>query len=441
VIDRSHAPAPTGCPGLFHIVGARDGGLCRIRLPRGELSASQAVALAEGARRHASGIVDITNRANLQLRGVRAGGEDALIAHLLGAGLGPLVATGDADGSAAARDDRRNVMISPTAGIDAQALIDTRPVADRLLHDMQVAPHLDALSPKFAVLIDGGEALAQREHPHDIWLVAVNGTHFALGLAGVPGTPLRMLGHADAAACVLTVIQAFLELAPEGARRMRDLLATVDADTVLERARLHGARFMPMHNPSHVCRETDIALRLGIHPQRDDALHYVGFQPPLGRMDANLLERVATLACDAGNGHLRMTPWQGVILADVPRERATEVFGQLRAWGMLVDPSHELANIVTCAGSSGCAKSPVDTKSDALRLAAHGLPSGTVHLSGCSRSCASAAVAAHTLLAVAPDRYDVYRRDAQPGFGRRIASHVTLQEAAAALRGHGQETY
>ncbi|MGI2232337.1 precorrin-3B synthase, partial [Burkholderia vietnamiensis] len=73
----------------MRVVAAADGGLCRIKLPGGRLAAAQARAIADAARRYGSGLIDATNRANLQLRGIRDGAAAPLAGALLDAGLGP----------------------------------------------------------------------------------------------------------------------------------------------------------------------------------------------------------------------------------------------------------------------------------------------------------------------------------------------------------------
>jgi precorrin-3B synthase len=144
----------------MRIVPARDGGLCRIRLTGGEMSAAQARVVADVAMTCGSGVIDATNRSNLQIRGVRPDAEDALISRLIEAGLGP--ATQDAD-------DLRNLMVSPLAGLDPHAIVDVTPIARVLLEQMQHDARLRELSPKFAIMLDGGERLAMLDHPHDVW--------------------------------------------------------------------------------------------------------------------------------------------------------------------------------------------------------------------------------------------------------------------------------
>ncbi|MGK4558615.1 precorrin-3B synthase, partial [Pseudomonas aeruginosa] len=98
-------PRPSPCPGLLRIVQALDGGICRIKLDAGRLDAAQARAVAAAARDCASGVIEATNRSNLQLRGVRRGEEERLVRRLLDAGLGPR------HGSLAGADDVRNLML------------------------------------------------------------------------------------------------------------------------------------------------------------------------------------------------------------------------------------------------------------------------------------------------------------------------------------------
>ena len=91
------------------------------------------------------------------------------------------------------------------------------------------------------------------------------------------------------------------------------------------------------------------------------------------------------------------------------------------------------ARVVACAGSTGCAKARADTKQDALALAARVGHAVDAHLTGCERHCALPHRAEHTLIAVAPARYDLYRRSDAAGFGTALARHLTIDQAAARL--------
>ncbi|MBR8276909.1 precorrin-3B synthase [Burkholderia cenocepacia] len=456
-IPASPVVRPSACPGLVRVVAAADGGLCRIKLPGGRLDAHQARAIAAAARRYGSGAIDATNRANLQLRGIRDDAADALAHALLDAGLGPRASIGNGPADAAAlatSDDVRNVLLSPLAGHDPAALVDSHALAAPLLDMLASEPRRGELSPKFSIQLDGGEAVAALDHPHDIWLAAWRRADGAVRLAaGLAGCPPVACGDRPAAvdvspeqgaALVRALLLAFLDLAPADVTRMRALLATCDERTLLARA-AHYLPFPLAADPALAdWRRTraDPALRFGVVPSRDAARCSVGAQFVLGRLDAAQLDRLAALAEADGDGTLSMTPWQGVFMHGVPNERAAAMRAALASLGLVCATSDPLATLVACTGSTGCAKARADTKHDALALAARVGHPLDVHLTGCERHCALPHPAAHTLVAVAPAHYDLYRRDAAAGLGAPLARHLTIDQAAVRLMDarHSQDT-
>jgi len=427
----SAAARPSACPGLLRVVAARDGGLCRIRLPGGVLTAQQARAIAHAARTHASGVIELTNRANVQLRGVRAGSEQALSELLMRAGLGP---------DLPAADDLRNLMLSPLAGCDPDAIFDTTTLIAPILGMLQHEPRFAALSPKFALQVDGGERLAALDHPHDIWLaatVAGNHTVFAFGLAGCPGDgALAAVMPREVPALLSALLHAFLDLAQDGQQRMREVCASHSAGAIFQHAQRH-LDFTAIRDEAlrHWRRApVDTTRRLGTHALRADGGGYVSAQPPLGRLDAAGLDALAALAQSHGDATLRITPWQGVLLPNVAANAMAQTATRLSTLGLITDSAAPLARLIACTGSQGCAKSRADTKADALRLAARLPVHAEAHLSGCERSCAAAHRAPWTLLAMAPDCYDLYARDDDAArFGSRVASNLTIDAAASIL--------
>ncbi|KTC46341.1 oxidoreductase [Pseudomonas fluorescens ABAC62] len=403
---------------MLRIVQALDGGICRIKLAGGAITSAQADAVADAARAHAGGVIEATNRANLQIRGIGAE-HGALIALLLAAGLGPNNAGGD---------DVRNLMLSPSAGIDPQMLFDTRPLAEQILATLQDHPRFHELSAKFAVQLDGGEALAMLEHHHDLWLSAFvrdGETLLAFGLAGCPGldAPLAAVPLAQGHALVVAVLEAFLDLATPEQTRMRHL----PVDNVLSHLRLPLLSIDGFKRPA-----SGALLHLGTYPQAQKNQFYVAAVAPLGRLDSTMLKGAAQLAGDYGDGTLRFTPWQGVLLPNLEKPHA--VSEHLAQLGFLCSIDQPLARLTACTGSNGCGKALADTKADAVQLAAL-QTEHDVHLSGCPRSCAAAHVAPVTLLAVSPGHYDLYFRDAaQPGFGRLHARTLSIEAAGALLR-------
>ena len=419
---------PSACPGLLRVVQALDGGICRIKLDGGSIRTDQALAVADAAERYAGGVIEATNRANLQIRGI---GEQAtaLIDHLLAAELGPTTVAGD---------DVRNLMLSPAAGIDPQMLIDSRPLARQVLDSLQIHPRFHELSAKFAVQLDGGEALAMLEHPHDLWLSATqrNGELlFAFGFAGCPtDTPIAAVRLKDGHALVVAVLELFLELARPDQTRMRHLLAERSADSLLH---LLAGRVPLISLDQWRRTATGSGLPVGTYPQLQEGFVYVGVMPPLGRLDPSMLRGAAHLAEEFADASLRLTPWQSLLLPNIRQEDASLVSRRLQALGYLVDTHQPLTHLVACTGSAGCGKGLSDTKGDAQRLSV--LRQGRhaqeqVHLSGCPRSCACAHTAPVTLLATRQGHYDLYFRDAAlPGFGALQARNLTIEAAGALL--------
>lgn len=484
---------------MLRIVAARDGGICRVRLPGGALSAAQARAIATASERFGSGVLELTNRSNLQLRGIAPAHYAALPAALRAAGLG--AATPGAD-------EVRNVMLSPAAGIDRGALFDTRALGRAVLMRLEQAfaasdAGVPSLSPKFSVQIDGGETLAMADHHHDIWLSALAPAETAqtadlaqttpisdeptawlgIGLAGSP--PLRpadagalaAVSAAQAPALLIALIALFLERRRPGETRMRHLLLRHPAAPLLADAQARAAVTLRRGPAIAAARRppADATARFGAVPQcatPDDptaARRHVGAQAPLGRLDPMQLRALAGLAERHGDGTLRLTPWQGVLLphVDGAAEAVAAVTAGLRDAGLIGSADAPLGALLACAGAPGCAKGHADTKADARRLAA-GLPLPVaVHLSGCDRGCAAGHTTPYTLVAVPGERYDLYdARDtagpthmppagpvervsgttvSPPGagapgapgapgtpardFGRRVATDLTLDEA------------
>ena len=147
-----------------------------------------------------------------------------------------------------------------------------------------------------------------------------------------------------------------------------------------------------------------------------------------------MLNGLAQIASDYGDGTLRFTPWQSVLLPHIRAELAPEVTQQLIALGLLCDVTDPLSHLVACTGSSACAKGLADTKQDARQLATLLSQPLNIHLSGCQRSCAAAHIAPVTLLAVAPGHYDLYLRAPEhAGFGVLRGCNLTIEAAGAWL--------
>lgn len=397
--------------------------------------------IADAAERCASGVLEITNRANLQLRGVRAEASNELIEILLAAALGPL-----SPGS----DDVRNVLVNPTFGIDREQIIDTTALATRTLELLQTESRFHQLSPKFSISIDGGERAAMLEHPHDIWLSAIgaNEPMFVFGFAGCPQqreSAIAVVPAAHALELIEATLHVFLDVARAEQTRMHHLLAEVPVAQLLDRLRQRlSFELLPIDQSWQRARAEGFA-HIGINAQRQSDFSYVGAAPLLGRINAMQLRAIAQIAQTFGDGTLRMTPFQSVLLPNIAQNVAGQVAIQLSELELAINASDERVHVIACSGSRGCAKAHADTKADALQLMqalGEAIQATSVHLTGCERSCAAAHTAPFTLLAVAEGRYDVYHRDEHGhdknacdkskliGFGELIARDRTIEQCA-----------
>jgi len=411
-----------------------DGALIRIRLPGGALPVPAAATIAAVMAEVGAGPLELTNRANVQVRGIPTDAVAAVRDAVVAAGLALT------DPRA---DERRNVLASPTAGVDPGELVDTRPLVAQVA-DHLGSPRATGLAPKFGVLVDGGGAVHVRGRRHDVALGAAradDGTvryevrvGDALPVAPDPEEGVWSVGPADAARVIAALVEA---CAPFG--RAADLLAERGPDRVwADLARRVGNVLHGRDDLDH--RSGATRSPVGVHRQRQPGRVWIGTTPLLGRLDAATLGALAGLAGRAAPGPLRVTPWRGIVLTHVAGGDATAVAGACEQLGLNPDPAHPANLVVACAGRRGCASGRADTQADGTRLVARlaALPvedrPRSVHLSGCDKGCARAQPAQLSLVADAPDgTYDLYvDRPDQPGsprFGRR--DEVGLDPRAA----------
>src|SRR3954468_3087869 len=173
--------------GLFYVGPAQDSFMSRLRFPGGIVSAHQMRGLADLAQDCAGGYVDVTTRANLQVREIGPRNTVPLLMGLRDLGI---------INRGAGADNIRNVTASPTAGIDRQELIDTRPLAREMHHYILNHREMYGLPRKFNIAFDGGGTIASLEDTNDIGFTAVRvaedkdvpaGTYFRLTLGGITG--------------------------------------------------------------------------------------------------------------------------------------------------------------------------------------------------------------------------------------------------------------
>jgi precorrin-3B synthase len=352
------------CPGVLRPMQSGDGLIVRVRPRLGAFSLDEARALADLAGRLGNGHIDLTRRANLQIRGVEAEALSELQAALGQLGL----VDRDAETEAV-----RNVMVAPlaAAGSDVRRIamaVEALLASDRRLLD---------LPTKFGLSVDEGGPVSIASERADICLRAV-GEEFAVGLDGREG--MQWLGTCapDAALNVVsTAMHAFLDCAPR--RRLRDLpgadLAKVQAAVSPLLSKL----------PSF---ETIGGRVLGL------VQNAVGIAAPFGRLEAIQLRRLADLATMASARELHLSPWRTIYVTVRDAAAGRALLDGAEAIGLIVRDDDPVLRIEACPGAPDCTSSSVDARGDARRLAelasAKGF-NGSLHVSGCAKGCARSA--------------------------------------------------
>ncbi|MDQ3000725.1 MAG: NirA family protein [Fibrobacterota bacterium] len=391
--------------GLWNVTPAQESMMCRLRLPGGILRAYQADAVAASAEAYGGGFVDITTRANLQIREIPGKHMASLLTDLHEAGVVPR-------GSGA--DNIRNVTGNPTCGIDAQEFYDVLPLCRQLHHAIMHDRTMYGLPRKFNVAFDGGSAISSLEDTNDIGFKAVKveagqgieeGVYFRVALGGITGhgdlardTGL-LLKPEECIPVVEAMIRVYVMNGDRGNRKRARLKYVLDSwgfeKFLAETGKLLS--FPLRHLPEAACHfapAVDKAGHLGIHPQRQAGLCYMGVDVPVGRLTSAQLRGLAALSSAFGSGIIRLTVWQNLLISDIPEDKLREALSALGHLGLTHEPDPIQAGLVACTGSEGCKFGMAPTKSTALAISAHlrGKVSldapVNIHLTGCTHSCA-----------------------------------------------------
>jgi ferredoxin-nitrite reductase len=391
--------------GLFYVAPAQDAFMCRLRFPAGVVTSGQLRGLANLSQDYAGGYADITTRANLQLREIGPRNTVPLLMGLCELGIVP---------RGAGADNIRNITASPTAGIDPQELIDTRPFARELNHYILNHRELYGLPRKFNIAFDGGGRISALEDTNDIGFQAVRvgdgaelapGVYFRLTLGGITGHNdfARDTGVVvkpdESTEISAAIVKAFIEHGDRTDRkkaRLKYVLDRMGFDGFLAEVEKQLGRKLT-RVPQSVCEprpSIDRLGHLGAHPQKQPGHHYVGVGLPVGRLSASQLTGLSEIADRFGSGHVRLTVWQNLLIPDVAGRHLESVKRAIEALGLDWQPSAIRAGLVACTGSAGCKFASADTKKHAMQIAAHVEARLAVdrpiniHLTGCHHSCA-----------------------------------------------------
>ncbi|WP_374375743.1 precorrin-3B synthase [Tabrizicola sp.] len=391
------------CPGALRPMQSGDGLVVRIRPPLGRLTSTQAQAIAEASTRHGNGIIDLSARANLQLRGVTEVSHGPLIDDLRAQGLiDPDIET----------ESLRNLIVTPFR---------SGPPTPSLPHGGGREPSTPTVStninpkrlpsPPWGGAGGGGHAASQARTTDDTDALAIALTAALARMPRLPSKfgfaldtgPRPVLTGASVDIRVERASDGSLILRPEDhplGQPVTDLAAQAIAmaDWFVAnggisngRGRMAALIAKGIVPPGCTLAPTEPlpTPTPGLHP--DGALVALAF----GQMRAETLHLLAALGHD-----LRPTPWRMLLIVG-----ATEVPD---IPGLITNPADPILRITACTGAPGCPQAQGDTRHLARQLAPHLAENQTLHLSGCAKGCAHPGPAETTLTATGQG-YDLIR--------------------------------
>ena len=399
--------------GLFFLSPNKEAFMARLRIPGGQLKSFQLREIARTAQELTTGYMQITTRSNLQIRLIEPKDAPEVLRRIQSVGL-------HTRGTGA--DNIRNLTANPTAGVDRHELMDTLPLCRELGQMILNDRSFYDLPRKFNIAFDGGGLIGVVEDTNDIGLRAVRvvkeegtilpGIYFRVALGGATGHKafardlgvlVRLEETLKVTAALIRVYIAHGNRNDRKKARLKHLLDSWTLDQYLaETEKLLGYRLLraPLDAAGQSPLEEARALpavphsHIGVFPQKQIGLNYVGVALPVGQITPAQMLRLADLADNYGSGEVRLTVWQNLIIPNVPDAFVETLKKALVKMGLDWRQSNLRSGFVACTGNSYCKFAGANTKSHALELMDWldkrfqlDLPIN-VHLTGCPNSCA-----------------------------------------------------
>jgi ferredoxin-nitrite reductase len=426
--------------GIFYVAPAQDSYMCRLRIPNGILKHWQFAGLADLAERLCGPFSHVTTRANLQLREIPPKHAVELIEGIQDLGL-------CSRGSGA--DNIRNVTGTPTAGIDPQELLDTRPYAREWHYHILNDRSLYGLPRKFNVAFDGAGRIAVLEETNDIAFSAVEvkdghgiepGIWFRLGVGGITGhkdfakeTGI-IVKPEDATTVADAIVRIFIDTGDRTNRlkaRLKYVLDSMGVDKFMEAVEERLGRKLTRAPQEAIAARPafDRMAHIGAHPQKQTGLNWIGIVFPVGKITCDQMRGLARIAQDLGDGEIRLTVWQNLLLSGVRDENVALATAAIEKIGLATNASQIRAGLIACTGNAGCKFAASNTKLHAAHIADWCEPRVeietplNIHLTGCHHSCAQhyisdiGLIAAKVPVGETDDTVEGYHLFAGGGFG------------------------
>ena len=372
--------------------------MLRIRIPGGMLTSEQTDVIGRISERYGRDVADVTDRQNVQLHWIRIEDVPAIWSELEAVGLSTTEACGDTP---------RNLLGCPLAGIDASEIVDASEVLSEANAALVGDPAFSNLPRKFKISISGCAHQCGQHEINDIGLVGAVGPDGTAGYdvwvgGGLSTNPMfaQRLGTFvvpdQVVPVVLGITSVFRDWGYRRARnraRMKFLVRDWGPEKFRDMLEKEIGFSLP-DLPEPPATDQVHREHVGIGNQKDGK-HYVGFTPKAGRIAGHQLRAVARLARRYGDGRLRTTTQQKMLILDVPEERVADLMEELEILDLPVAPSAWRRGIMACTGIEFCKLAIVETKGRAVELYRYldeRMPGYSddirINLNGCPNSCA-----------------------------------------------------
>jgi sulfite reductase (ferredoxin) len=380
--------------------------MMRIGLPNGLLTSAQLHVIADLTQKYARNLADITTRQNIQLHWLTISALVEVTDALTAVGLSPKGACGDVV---------RNVTGCPLAGIDGHELLDGSPLAVEVAHHLTANPEFYNLPRKFKISITGCPLWCSYPEINDVALTAisreVNGlaeVGYTLrvggGLSTEPHMAVRIpafIPQDKALAVVEAVVRIFKDQDALRENRTRARIKYLfmrhgwTAETMLEAIESKLGYKLDLSPVSEDIIPDDVYRdHIGITPQAQPGLSAVGASVLRGRLSGDQLHQLADLAQKYGDGHLRATIMQNIILVNIKNEHVRDLVHDLKGIDLHVEVSPFWRGAIACTGTEFCKLAIAETKAFSKWLVSEmedRLPGFDqqikLHVTGCTNSC------------------------------------------------------
>ncbi|MFU0503219.1 precorrin-3B synthase [Pseudaminobacter sp. NGMCC 1.201702] len=367
------------CPALSRPMHTGDGLLVRLNPVAGGLSPNILIGLGESALRHGNGIVEVTARGSLQIRGLTAQSASLLAAEV--DMLGIAVRTGVP------------AETGPLAGLDPQEISNPVALVERIRQAIETSGLENKLGPKVSVVVDGGGQLTMNTVQADVRLVALADRSWLLAVAGDASTAacLGTLNEDDACDAALAILRAIAERGHEA--RARDLSSAQMRAMAECPPRLDESR----NKHPALTSSSPIGILAGAHGKP-----VVGVGLPFGSVHANALISLCRQATSLGAVEIRLAQQRALLVLGLSSTACAEFQRIAASLGFIVDADDPRRMIMACPGAPACASGHIAARNIAEEIARG---SGDMldaafflHVSGCAKGCAHPGTAPFTLI-------------------------------------------